>query len=1281
MDDDQTPEFLDDVQEGAQAPRPAEADGDGAAGSRRDDRRELIAAKFTFAEPTPELPSERIEITGSVDSEQEASGTPSLPYPVVAFGSSAGGLQPIKDILAILPTDTGMAFVLVPHLAPDQVSHLLEITGKYTHMPTHPIEEGVQPLPDHLYVLQPNQIARMHAGRFVVTPRDPADRIPHTIDTFFRSLGEDLQGHAIGVVLSGADADGALGLKSIRGDGGVAIVQAPETAQHSSMPRSSIYADHVDRVISPREIGVELARLAKQFTRPDVQSLERGQQLAVEQDSFERIFHMLRTNSGLELRQYKPETIRRRIARRMMLLRLESLPDYVRFLQARKDELTSLQEDVLIGVTRFFRDASFWHALSADLLPTFFQGGPPQRPVRVWCAGCSTGEEVYSVVMTFLEYMTAHGMDTTLQIFGTDASERSIETARQAIYPESLLGEISPDRLRRFFVKVDRGYQLTKRVRDLCIFARQNLCTDPPFSRIDFLFCRNVLIYFNQSLQRQIMQTFHYALEPTGYLLLGMSETLREYDEWFSPIDRRTKIYAKVGLSMPGGYHLPMHRAKTTNEVHSAPAFQDRIWSELELQRAGDRVLLARFGPPGLIIDEQLNVLQARGQTSPYVELASGVVSWKLMRVVRDGLASAVRDAAEHAITDNVPVSRTALLTDPDGEVRRVQVEVLPLSHRTSSNRSYIVLFLEGPEPKTTQIAEQPAVPALSADEKERVIAQLRQDLSSTRFHLQSLIEERDARNQELVSANEEIQSANEELQSTNEELETTKEELQSANEELQTVNDELQQRNAVLMQTGNDLSNPLTSVNIPLLMLTDDLEIRQFTPPMERLLNMRASDIGRKVSEIRLQLSIEDIEPILRDVLDTLGTREIEVQDRHGKWHLLRVRPYRTAENKIEGLVLVLVDIDQLRQSQQGMREARDFADSIVVSVPVPVVVLSKDCTIRKVNKSFRDLAQLGDRELTGRSFPDLVRLKWGIENLSEQLVALTTAGPGATLEMEHHSITSDRRVLLVKGQALLTDGSRVTLLTVEDVTVQRHAEEQVAAQRKELEQRIEDTTGTLMRTQKELRELAAHLFNVQEEERQRVARELHDDIAQRLTALSLQLQGAGFAAGGPTGSGQELAAQVEALSKDVRHLSHRLHPAILDDLGLVSALTALVSEFQEREGMFATYLGSDIPDVVPRTAATAIYRVTQEALRNVAKHAGKTHVKVVLQGRGDQLVLQVRDFGIGFDQEGTDVSGGLGLISMKERARIAGGTFTMKSELGHGTSITMEVPIAEPA
>lgn len=1247
--------------------------------------RDLIADKVT-GELTEPAPNGHIETSGSVDSEPAAGAGPSLNYPVVAFGSSAGGLQPMKDILGILPTNTGMAFVLVPHLAPDQVSHLKEITEQYTRMPVHAIRDGEQPQPDNLYVLQPNEVAQIHGGRFVVAERGAHERTPHTIDTFFRSLGQDLQGNAVGVVLSGADADGALGLKSIRGDGGFAIVQTPETAQHSSMPRSSISADHADMVVSPREIGVELARLAKQFFRPEVISLEENQPTS-DQESFHRILLLLRTHSGLELRQYKQDTIRRRVARRMVLLRMESLADYARYLQVRHDELTNLQEDVLIGVTRFFRDPSVWHALNAVVLPAFFENGPPQRPVRLWCAGCSTGEEVYSLAITFLEYMAANGMDNPLQIFGTDASERSIETARQAIYPDSLVGEISPERIRRFFVKVDRGYQLSKRVRDLCIFARQNLCSDPPFSRIDFLTCRNVLIYFNQSLQRQVMQTFHYALEASGYLLLGTSETLREYDEWFTPVDRKNKIYSKLGSSMPGGYNLPMHRQVRSAQVQSMQSgHPDQLWSELEMQRAGDRVVLARLAPPGLIVDERLNVLQVRGQTSAYVELASGTVSLNLLRVVREGMAPAMRKAAEHAIAENIPVTRLVAVPSGDGTQKQVQIDVLPLSLRASNNRCYMVLFREVEERSGLQMFEPPPSPNLSTDEKEQLVLQLRQDLSSTRFHLQSLIEERDARNQELVSANEEIQSANEELQSTNEELETTKEELQSANEELQTVNDELQQRNTVLVQTGNDLNNLLTSVNIPLLMLTDNLEIRQFTPPMERLLNMRSADIGRKISEIRLQLSVEDVEPILQDVLESLGTREVEVQDRHGKWHLMRVRPYRTSENKIEGLVLVLVDIDQLRHSQQGMREARDFADCIVASMPMPIIVLETDCTIRTVNKSFRDLTELGDRELTGRSLPDLVKLKWGLDGFREKLGTLVAAQPGTVLEFEHHSTIGQTRVLFVKGQALLSDGSRIVLLTMEDITLRRHAEHELAAQRQALEQNIEHTSETLLRAQKELRDLATHLFSVQEEERQRVARELHDDIAQRLTALSLSLRQARSGEGSGEKNGKQniamdaVFAQIETLSRDVRHLSHHLHPAILDDLGVVAALNALVNEFREREGMLATYVGKDVPELIPRTASTAIYRVVQESLRNVAKHAGKTHVKVLLERRDGHLRLDIRDFGIGFDQEDPGSDSGLGIISMKERARIAGGTFAIRSELGQGTSITMEVPFAEP-
>jgi two-component system, chemotaxis family, CheB/CheR fusion protein len=1221
---------------------------------------------------TPEL---------TIETAAEASQSPALPYPVVAFGASAGGLPAFKQVLENLDPNTGMSFVLVTHLAPDQKSFLSEIVERYTKMPVLAVAEGVRPEPNHLYVVLPNQSVTLCDGVFSLEPPAEWERFPKLIDRFFHSLASDQKNHAIGVVLSGADGDGALGLKAIKGEGGISIVQSPDTAMHSGMPLSSIASDHVDIVVPPAEIGTELGRLAHQFSRPEVRILREGAVRPDDEQSYHKILLLLRSLSGLDLRHYKSETIRRRIARRMLLLRIEHLPEYVRFLQLRTDELRTLQEDVLINVTRFFRDTGFWDSLRSVVFPVLVQDRPQGRPIRIWCAGCSTGEEAYSLAIAILEFLSQNGLDTPVQIFGTDASEQSVDTARTAIYPDTIAGEVSADRLRRYFVKVDRGYQVSKRVRDTCIFARQNLAGDPPFSHIDILSCRNVMIYFTQALQRQAMLTFHYALEPGGYMLLGMSEGLRGYGEAFSTVDRKHKIYMKTGSNLPHEFDPPRHYAVSQPfgmTRAAAPETERHIWPELELQRAADRIVLARFGPPGLIIDDRMNVIQSRGQTSAFIELTAGAVTWNLLRVLRESLATEVREAVQRAIGESVPTTALAKVLDADEGEQQIQIDVLPITSASSRPRCFLILF-QTLKSEAFRNTEQPQQWHLTADEKDRMVAQLRQDLTSTRFHLQALVEERDARNQELVSANEEIQSANEELQSTNEELETTKEELQSANEELQTVNDELQQRNNVLTQTGNDLTNLLNSVNIPLLMLTSDLHIRQFTPPMQKLLNVRASDVGRAISEIRLQLSLENIEPILIDVMETLGTRELEVQDREGRWHLLRVRPYRTSENKIEGLVVVLLDIDQLRRSQQYLVDARDFASSVVESVPVPIVVLNSDCSIRTHNTAFRQLTRLQAKELEGRSLPDLVNLLWDLNGLGEKLDELLRSPIGSTLEFEHASPTGEARNLLVKARALATDGKPVLLLMVEDITLRRQAEQLVSNQKQALESEVEIASRKLSRTQGELRGLNAHLFTVQEEERQRVARELHDDISQRLSLLEMLLHDIRAEDATPENRKkiENAQQQIQSINTDVRQISHRLHPAILSDLGLSAALKALVSDFGERENMPATYVTQNLPESWSPEAATALYRIAQEALRNVAKHAGKTHVKVVLAGEDECLHLKVMDFGMGFDQEVDNESPGLGMISMQERARLAGGTLKVASKLGEGTTVSVEVPV----
>jgi two-component system, chemotaxis family, CheB/CheR fusion protein len=1206
----------------------------------------------------PEVPFALLKLT--VESATEEYQSPSLLYPVVGFGASAGGVEAFKQIIENLDPNTGMAFVLVAHLAPDQMSFLSEIVEHYALMPVHSIECGQRPLQNHLYVLQPNQTLTMCGGIFHVEQPGLEEHFPRAIDKFFCSLATDQKNHAIGVMLSSAEADGAMGLKAIKGEGGIALVACPD----SDAPRGSIAGDQVDLVVPPAEIALELGRLAHQFVRPEVRSLENGLISPDDEQTYQKILQLLRALSGLDLRHYRSQTIRRRVARRMMLLRMDHLAHYLRFLQISQDELRRLQEDVLINVTGFFRDPPFWESLRVNVLPVLLRDRQPEKPIRVWCAGCSTGEEAYSLAILVLEYLSQHGLDTPVQIFGTDASNQSIEAARIAVYPETLVSDVSLERLRRYFVKVDRGYQVSKRVRDACIFARQNLCSDPPFSHIDILSCRNVMIYFNQALQRQVMLMFQYALDSGGYILLGMSEGLLSYGEVFNTVDRKHKIYMKTGTNLPSSCEPPRNPAIRTGigGVRQSEIDTD-VWPELELQRAADRIVLARFGPPGMIIDERMNVLQSRGPTSQFMDIAPGAVTWSLLRVLKDGLVNQVSEAAQRAVRENVPTTTTATLIDEQSGEQHIQVDVLPITSVAARSRCFLILFQILPPGLERLVDQMPPVQP-TVDEKDRQIAQLRQDLTSTRFHLQSLVEERDARNQELVSANEEIQSANEELQSTNEELETTKEELQSANEELQTVNDELQQRNNVLTQTGNDLTNLLNSVNIPLLMLNSDLHIRQFTPPMQRLLSVRQSDIGRSINEIRLQLSIENIEPILNEVLDSLGTREIEVQDREGRWYLLRVRPYRTSENKIEGLVVVLVDIDQLRRSQQRLMDARDFARSLVESVPVPIVVLNEDYTIRAVNTTFRELTRMQAKELEGRSLPDLAVHLWGMEGLGERLAPLLSSPMGTLLDFEH--LTADPRSLLIKAQALSNDGNRVLLLMVEDITLRREAERLVARQKEVLEG-----------TQDELRNLAGHLFTVQEEERQHVARELHDDVSQRLSLLSMLLNEIHSAGSqGEEDKLEEARRQLSTLNTDVRQISHRLHPSILNDLGLSAALQALVKEFGQRENMPATYMSQDLPESWRPEAATAIYRIAQEGLRNVAKHAGKTHVKVVLAGTERGLQLKVMDFGIGFDQEADVPALGLGMISMQERARLAGGKLQVQSALGKGTTVTVDIP-----
>ncbi|HVV47770.1 MAG TPA: CheR family methyltransferase [Bryobacteraceae bacterium] len=1214
--------------------------------------------------------------------EEDSDRPPALPYLLAAVGASAGGVEAYIQLIGALAPDTGIAYILIPHLLPSRKSHMVEILSRHTQMPVVAIEDGTTPQPNQISIVPPGAQIAIRGGVFHLEPRQPdGNRI---IDYFFRSLAADQRTHAIGVVLSGTDADGALGLKAIKGEGGISLVQRPETAGFPEMPRMSISVDHVDKVLSPIEIAGELAELGKQFRKPVVRYLEENLTAIGEEQSFARILNLLRSVSGIDFRLYKPTTIRRRIARRMLLQRFETLTEYVGFLQGNPKELRELQEDALINVTRFFRDPGVFDALKDTILPRLFEDREPEQQVRIWVAGCSTGEEVYSIAICLLEYLTGQPFEPPIQIFGTDASDQNIQKARAGIFPESIVGEVSTERLRRFFVKVDKGFQVSKRVRDLCIFARQNLSYDPPFSKMDLISCRNVLIYLGTELQRQILPTFHYALRPNGFLLLGTSETIREFTELFQQIDRKYKFFAKVGdnhsramMSVTPRLFMP-----DTPTPASQPGISQN-WGDIELQRAADRIVLARYGPPGVIVDEKLEILQSRGHTSAFMEMPQGSVSLQLPRMLRDAIASSVTQVVRHAIEQDIPVRLGGLhLTDNEPE-QEVVLEVLPIHTTVPRARCFLVLFV--PANRSLPSAALSTQTAVSGPteirDHDQTIERLRQDLASTKLYLQTLLDERDAKNQELVSANEEIQSANEEMQSTNEELETTKEELQSSNEELQTVNDELQQRNSTLTQTSNDLSNLLNSVNLPVLMLNNELQIRHFTPPTQRLMNLRAPDIGRPFSDIRFNLNTEDLAPLFTEVLETLAPREIEVQDHEGKWYLLRVRPYRTTDNKIEGVVVVLVDIDQLRRSEQELRGARDFARSVIASVPLPLAVVDRALRIHSANDAFRRLVGAGKDDLEKRSFIDLAMAQWGLdEPLRSSLHALQESRNAAhEFELEYRTPDESPYTFNIRASLLPPDGEVFILVTIEDITPHKEMERLLAQERERLTSEVALTARELGRTQDELRALAASLFTSQEDERRRVARELHDDIAQRFAMLEIESQKISAEAGAKPEKLRELAenlrAGIAAASDEVRRIAHGLHPSALEDLGITPALRALVENFRGNEQMIVSFSAPDTLAHLPIGTSTGLYRIAQEALRNASKHAGRAHVKVLLREVPSGIRLQVTDSGEGFDVQAPRT--GLGLISMEERARLMGGTLSVDSKLGEGTRITVDVPV----
>ena len=1171
------------------------------------------------------------------------------PVPVVGVGASAGGLEAFQQLLNHLPTTTGMAFVFVQHLAPRHESMLAELLSRSTKIPVLEVKEGMKAAPDHIFVIPPNSNMVIADGVLHLMPRREGELQHMPIDCFLTSLAADRKGKAIGVILSGTASDGTLGLKAIKAEGGITFAQDEKTAKYDSMPRNAIAAGCVDFILPPERIAKELARIGRHPYLIQTLATEADETLAAGEDEINQILALVRGASGDDFTWYKKNTIKRRIKRRMVLQKMDKLAHYVRCLRGNNRELQELYQDFLIDVTGFFRDREVYQALKKKVLPVLLKNRPADSPLRFWVPGCSTGEEAYSIAICVLEFLGAAKSNIPLQIFGTDISEAAIEKARAGNFSESITADVTPERLRRFFAPAPGGYRIAKSIRDICVFARHNVLQDPPFSRMDVISCRNLLIYLEGAAQKKIIPTFGYALRTPGFLVLGPSENLSGFSELFASVDKKFKVFTKIPSTFVhvGRDWIPkIAREKALpvkRSAEPAPAF--------DVQKEVEHLLLTEYGPPGVVVNGELNIIQFIGRMGSFLEPAPGQASLNLAKLTQGTLSLDIRSLIHAAKKQDAPVIREGVGIKTSGRYRTITLEVVPIKGASARESYFLLLFREEAPDGQRKPAPADAKGAKRKAEKAE-LSRLAKELEYTRAHVQSIVEEQEATNEELRSANEEIQSSNEELQSTNEEMETAKEELQSSNEELTTLNEELQNRNTELSMLNNDLNNLVNSINIPVVMLSRDLRVRRYTPLAEKVLNLIPTDIGRPITDLKPNIDIPNLESLVAESVDTMSLKELEVQDRYGHWYSLRIRPYKTAENVIEGAVLALMDIDSLKAE---VNELHIYSESIVETVREPFIVLDGTLRVVTTNAAFYETFEVSKEETEGRFIYSLGAGQWnipGLREVLERILPAKTAFEG--FEVKHKFPGIGERIMLLNGRQIRTrkGGAPLILLVIEDITDRKKAEEV-------------------------LRALPARLVDSQEEERHRIARELHDSTGQTMAALSLNLTVlAGKADSLDEPSREALSDSINLatqVSEELRNIAYVLHPPALDEMGLDGALRWYVDTFVKRTGLEVEL---DLPNrlpLLPEPARLTAFRLVQEALTNVHRHSGSKTAKVVV-ARGDgELTLEVADEGSGILPDHVP---GLGLLSMRERVTQLGGRLEIKSG-DDGTAIKAILPI----
>jgi two-component system CheB/CheR fusion protein len=931
-------------------------------------------------------------------------------FPVVGVGASAGGLEALEALFQGMPTEPGLAFVVVTHQLPNHPSLLPELLSRITVLPTLEAQDGMLVEPNHIYVNPPGAYLEIVDRRLQRTTFPASAAIPPLpIDHFFRSLATDQKGRAICIILSGTGTDGTLGLKAVKGESGMAMVQQAQSAHYAGMPSSALSTGLADYVLPPDAMREQLLA----YARGSYLGPQTGDPMLVSTEPMQKIFMQLRSRTGHDFSGYKANTIRRRIERRMNLHQIKGPNQYLRFLQENPHEIDTLFKELLISVTSFFRDPEAFDVLGKNLLPELLRGRPDGYTLRLWVPGCATGEEVYSLAIVLRECIEAAKRPFVVQLFGTDLDNEAIDAARDGLYPDGVALDVAAERLEQYFIREDGAYRIRKDIREMAVFAVQNVIKDPPFTKLDMISCRNLLIYLNADLQKRLLPLFHYALKPGGLLLLGPSETIGGCTDLFEVVDKKWKIFRRKEspLASHPAIEFPAEPRKASIEPRSSA--QGRPAKEINVASLVERVLLGRFAPASVVVNDRGDVVYIHGRTGLYLEPAAGQPRLNVLDMAREGLQLELASALRQASLHDTEVVREGVRVRTNGDFTFINLSVVRLTEPDPLRGLMFITFRPRPTP-----AEGPRPRGRNLKERESTrVEELERELQCTKESLQTTIEELETSNEELKSTNEELQSTNEELQSTNEELETSKEEMQSLNEELTTVNAELHSKVEDLSRANDDMQNLLNSTEIATIFLDRELNIKRYTEQARRLVNLIQTDVGRPLADLVWSLDYDKLVADGREVLRTLVFKQSEVQTKEGQWYLTRIMPYRTADNVIDGLVLTFVDINPVKEAQKSLRRM----SKVFTAGLDPILILDLSGRIVDLNDEVVRSYGFSRDELLGQPLTTIVP-RWRRKGLEEDLQRCRQGEPLRNIESSRLSSSGAELPILVT-MALLTD------------------------------------------------------------------------------------------------------------------------------------------------------------------------------------------------------------------------------------------------------------------